>query len=370
MNYAAQQWATDLAFFSLEATKGKRVNVIAPCGYSALENAKTLRWPQFEEYFRETIPMAIPLYDAAIYHSSMYKDYEFATLHGFSNSIVIPNGVDEDEFGASSKIDFRSKYGVRTAYVGLCVGNYYQNKGQDRVIDAVRQMGRKDFTMVFIGREGGLLPELRSRATGLNVKFLLDIPRADTIAAFHGADICLFGSQIEASPLVIIEAKASRTPFVSTDCGNVREWKGGIVCSPVEMASYANRLLDDAALRRRLAEEGYREWKEKLTWNGVVDRYEELYLSLHNKKKGLEAVPATFAENAVSRPGNKADETLLRKRLSANFRDVDALIGLAEIEMGRENRRKARNYVIGVMALQPENEAARVIWSRLMEGGD
>jgi glycosyltransferase involved in cell wall biosynthesis len=120
--------------------------------------------------------------------------------------------------------------------------------------------------MVFIGKEGALLDKLKALASGLKVLFLVNIPREDTVAAYHSADIFIFGSYIEASPLVIIEAKASKTPFVTTDCGNVREWKGGIVCNADDMSVNVNKILNDKSLRKGLAEEGLRNG-----WNIYMD---------------------------------------------------------------------------------------------------
>jgi glycosyltransferase involved in cell wall biosynthesis len=294
-NYAAQQWATDLAFKVLPQLKNKRVNVIAPCGYSALSDSRTICRSRFKDYYNLVIPTYLPQYDAAVYHSSQYQDFQYASNHGFANSVIIPNGSDELEFSRKPNVDFRRKYNITTKHMGLCVANFYEKaKRHDRVVEAVRKMNRPDFTMVFIGRDGEYLPKIKERAAGLNIRFLINIPREDTVAAFQCADVFLFGSETEASPLVIIEAKASRTPFVSTDCGNVREWKGGIVCTPGEMASNVNKILDDKALHDKLAEEGWREWKEKLTWESVVDKYEELYLRLCSKKAG-KSVPAAIA---------------------------------------------------------------------------
>jgi glycosyltransferase involved in cell wall biosynthesis/ADP-heptose:LPS heptosyltransferase len=360
MNYAAQQWATDLAFNILDEIKDKRVNVIAPCGYSALRDPQTLRWPQYETYFSQTIPLTIPLYDAAIYHSALYKDYEFGRLHGFKNSTVIPNGVDEEEFLREPETDFRAKYNITTPYIGLCVANFYSSKGHDRILHALRQMKRNDLTMVFIGKDGDQVALLKAQAADLKVRFLINIPREDTVAAFHAADIFLFGSYIEASPLVIIEAKASGTPFVSTDCGNVREWKGGIVCGPEEIAKNANRILDDEAFRRQLAEEGFREWKEKLTWEAVVDQYEDLYLRLHSAKKGNTPRP-------VSSPAKNLEneEQQLMELLQKDFRNVSALIRLAEIALSRLDRKKARHYLIAAMALEPDNRKVKTLWPQV-----
>ena len=284
MNYAAQQWATDLAFDTLASTGNRRINIIAPCGYSALSDSKTLQDPQFADYFNKVIPTYLPKYDAAVYHSGRYQDYEFAQNHGFNNSVIIPNGVCEEEFSQPPKVAFRQKYNITTRYMGLCVANFYKGKGQDKIIECVRQMNRPDFTIVFIGKEGDEIGNLYKLASGLNVRFCVGIEREDTLAAYHEADIFLFGSEKECSPLVIVEAKASRTPFVSTDCGNVREWKGGVVCAPEKMAVYANRILDEEVIRRSFAEDGWKEWKEKLTWESVIDRYEQLYSRLYFKK--------------------------------------------------------------------------------------
>lgn len=282
MNYAAQQWATDLTF-SVMGRLLDRKKILAPCGYSALSNATTIRWPAFKEYFNFVLPSVLPHYNACIYHSGLYQDYQYAKNLGLKNDIVIPNGVFEEEFSGESEIDFRDVYNVKTKFMGLCVANYLQDKGQERVLDCVRKMNRDDFTMVFIGKEGDQLDNLKKRAEGLNVKFCVNIERAHTLAAYFAADIFLFGSHIEASPLVIIEAKASRTPFVSVDCGNVKEWKGGIVCDPDEMADNVFMLLADDIKRQQLADEGWQEWKDRLTWKAVVDKYEELYLRVFDE---------------------------------------------------------------------------------------
>ena len=140
--------------------------------------------------------------------------------------------------------------------------------------------------MVFIGKEGNTLDDLKEQAAGLNIKFLTDIPREDTVAAYHEADIFLFASSVEASPLVILEAKASKTPFVSTDCGNVKEWEGGIVCGANEISTNANKILDNEKLRKRLAADGYKEWEEKHTWGAIIEKYENLFVNMFSRKSG------------------------------------------------------------------------------------
>ncbi|MHB8931595.1 MAG: glycosyltransferase family 4 protein [Melioribacteraceae bacterium] len=170
----------------------------------------------------------------------------------------------------------------------MCVANYYEGKGQERIVDVVKKMNRPDFEMIFIGKEGKTLKQLQQLAEGLNVKFLTNISREDTLAAYHEADLFLFASHFEVFPLVILEAKASKTPFVSVDCGNVKELKGGIVSEVNDLAFNVSKLLDDEKLRMRMAVEGFNEWKNNYTWDAIINKYENLFMMLsQSKQKGL-----------------------------------------------------------------------------------
>jgi glycosyltransferase involved in cell wall biosynthesis len=52
---------------------------------------------------------------------------------------------------------------------------------------------------------------------------ITSLSRIETLAAYHQADLFLFPSNIECSPLVLFESIASKTPFLTTDVGNAKE---------------------------------------------------------------------------------------------------------------------------------------------------
>ena len=107
MNYAAQTWHTDLTFRNLPTIRAKVV--LAACGYSGLVGWRKLL---YYRYFRK-LPKYLKQYNAVIYHSSKYHDYEFGKRHGITNYKVIPNGIDSNEF-TGTNIDFRKVYGITT----------------------------------------------------------------------------------------------------------------------------------------------------------------------------------------------------------------------------------------------------------------
>jgi L-malate glycosyltransferase len=125
---------------------------------------------------------------------------------------------------------------------------------------------------------------------------LLDPPRRDVVSAYHSADLFLFGSNIECSPIVLFEAAASGTPFVSTACGNAAEiaqWtaageivptdrtpEGLVRTSAAAMAKVIEELMTDKPRMQRLRDAGIENWKQGFTWEKITLRYEELYLRL------------------------------------------------------------------------------------------
>jgi glycosyltransferase involved in cell wall biosynthesis len=122
---------------------------------------------------------------------------------------------------------------------------------------------------------------------------LLDPPRKDVVAAYCAADLFVFGSKIECSPIVLFEAAASRTPFLSSACGNaaeIAEWTGSgrvlAETTPETMARGIEDLLLDKAQLQAMAEAGFRACRDKFTWQGIAKQYEEIYHRLINCRRG------------------------------------------------------------------------------------
>ena len=307
MNYAAQQWTTDLALPLLERIHARKV--LVPCGYSGLY------LPEYADYF-ENMRSWLKRYDACVYMSDVYRDIEFARECGADNDVLIPNGAGEDEFGKVSDIDIRRKLGIPSDHLLILhVGSHTGTKGHRDAIRIFKRSGIERATLLIVANESASVCGLRcmlssmmnsldptSRSMDKKV-VVTTLKRDETVAAYHTADLFLFPSTIECSPLVLFEAAASRTPFLTTDVGNAEEiiqWTRGGELLPTQKldngyvradvdasASILQRLFSDRKKRDELASSGFGAWQAKFTWEVIVKQYESLYIKLMNKEPGI-----------------------------------------------------------------------------------
>jgi L-malate glycosyltransferase len=277
-NYAAQTWTTD-ACAQLLATSTPFVHVFAPCGFSALNN------PQYANYF-ERMRELLPRYDALVFHSTIYQDWEFALQTRATKMHVIRNGADE----ASPR--------TSASQIPLCVtiGSHVRSKGHrdfNRAINFITKTRQVRGAMVAPSRVGleffrgcqARCSLAAARSGGLIE--LRDGRESHVVESALGeADLFLFPSSIECAPLVILEAMAAGVPWISYDVGNVRELPGGMVVGGYdELVATAVALLDDPSARGRLGTEGRAGWKANHQWGGIIESYEQLFVAAREAER-------------------------------------------------------------------------------------
>jgi glycosyltransferase involved in cell wall biosynthesis len=293
MNYAAQQWATDLVLPLLEHLPC--VKVLNPCGFSSLYE------PLYAQYFQE-MPKFLSQYDHLLFCGSNYRDVSFSRAQGIENISIIPNGASEAEFDRERDPSFRKRHGIGSDdLLFLTVGNLVESKGH---LDVANAFLAADFegrpaTLMLNGNECRYA-EQRSAFSGMRQKvagyyrtvrhihnaggsgaacahvfhgiankmgmrmgayaaarktfredmrgvidkihrqgsrkrvLMTDLPRPELVQAYMNTDLFVFASHIECSPLVLFESAAAGTPFLSVPVGNAEEiacWTGaGVIC--------------------------------------------------------------------------------------------------------------------------------------------
>jgi glycosyltransferase involved in cell wall biosynthesis len=299
MCYALQQWTADLALLAAPELRYRRV--MATCGLSGLH------MPAFESYFRY-LHFHLRCFDRLVFHSGRYRDAEYAARHGLANTVVIANGVRGEEFATAPPPGFRARHGIpEDSFLVLMVGNYTGGKGQESAIEIVERAGIGPTTVLLVGKNlvdtrsveevlAGPIGSLAARSGGAKSVMCRQLPRSEVVEAFFAADLFLFPSIIECSPLVLFEAAAAGTPFISTDVGNSREiaeWTGaGLIAAGrthetgvtfvdvADAARLVEQMHHDVDRRGRMGAGGRRIVLERFTWDRIVDQYEALYREL------------------------------------------------------------------------------------------
>lgn len=298
--FAAQQWATNLALPILSQIKAKKVSV--PTGYSGLY------WPEFKDYF-EDMKTRIHGYDMNVYLSNDYRDINFARENNVKHITLIPNGAAADEFLPASKINVRQELGIPdNDFLILLVGSYTGWKGHKEAIELFLRSKIKHGTLLMIGnnyqyfkRQYVKYPKLAwltfvNKLFGRKKVVFNFFSREFTVAAYKQADLFLFPSNVECSPIVLFECAASKLPFLATDVGNsveIAEWtKGGEIMPTTkdeggfshvnidEGVARLNELYNNSAKRKQMAENAFEIWKQKYSWEVITKQYEALYLDL------------------------------------------------------------------------------------------
>jgi glycosyltransferase involved in cell wall biosynthesis len=335
--YAAQQWTFD-ALWEVLADLPMR-KVVVPCGYSGLLN------PAYQRYF-EKLPAILEQFDAIVYHAKNYRDYEFGQRNGLEDrAVVIPNGADDQEFSVEPDLNFRHRMGIpENALMLLTVGSLNGAKGHLEITQAFEQLDLQGRSAVLL-LNGNQMPRqpggstvgeriskivsyirtnspIRIAKTAARVLLsvmgfrfgyfaylercvgringrqdrkviLCDLERRDLVQAYLAADMFVFASNIEYSPLVLYEACAAGLPFLSVSAGNAAEiaaWTGGgetiavapdndgmVKVSPTEFAAAIGRLLADQSRRLALGESGRKAWQTRFNWEVLSREYLQLF---------------------------------------------------------------------------------------------
>lgn len=301
--FAAQQWATNLALPILNKIKAKKVSV--PTGYSGLY------WPEFKTYF-EDMKSYIHGYDMNVYLSDDYRDINFARENGVNKLMIIPNGAAEDEFLKEDKINVRKELNLKQdTFLLLHVGSYTGWKGHEELIEIFRKSKLKNAALIMIGNNYEQffksMPKYIKRLinwylikfSSSKKIFFNHFSRDFTVAAYKQANIFIFPSNIECSPIVLFESAAAKLPFLATDVGNsieIKQWtKGGKILPTYkdsngfshvkikEAIKMLNDFYENENERKTMAEESHNIWKEKYSWEKITLEYEKLYKNLISK---------------------------------------------------------------------------------------
>jgi glycosyltransferase involved in cell wall biosynthesis len=213
--------------------------------------------------------------------SKEYKTLINKKYNILENIMIIPNGVGE-EF-------FINKENVSSKHTNLLfVGRLSVQKNIPKLIDSVSLIKSK--VVLHIIGDGEKKKEIEKLISDKKLKNVILHGKKtgkDLINFYKNADIFILTSDIEAMPLVLLEAIASGTPIVTSDVIGIREFvkKTGILVNPPtpeNFASAIDELIEDKKLINILSQRGRKKAKN-YDWNKIVEKFEVVYREVLNE---------------------------------------------------------------------------------------
>ena len=193
-------------------------------------------------------------------------------------------GVDSNLFRPEIKNNVRP--------ILLCVGRLVNAKGQGVLVDAAKILTARniDFEIHFVG-DGPDRKALENFVAlnnlGDQVKFIGKVNHDQVQVLQREADIFVLPSFAEGIPIVLMEAMASGTPCVTTHITGIPELfthnKDGLLVRPgnaTMLADALQSLIEDNALRQKIAEEALNTVREKWCIHKSNQRLARLFVEL------------------------------------------------------------------------------------------
>ena len=202
--------------------------------------------------------------------------------------LLIPNGINHEDFQESDEVDFKKKYGLINCPFILFVGGLGYIKGPDMLLRAFCNIKDEfqDYHLVFVGPDKRMLSKLRDIVAEFGmeqkVHFLGYLGGIDKIMAYYASELLAIPSRHEAMSIVVLEAGITGTPVLITEqCGfsEVADVGGGRVV-PASVEGLRNGLIEILSNPVKLKSMGANLKNfiyANFTWNIIVDRYLELY---------------------------------------------------------------------------------------------
>jgi glycosyltransferase involved in cell wall biosynthesis len=205
---------------------------------------------------------------------------------------VVYNGIDPAPYTLQAQGALRSELGLDsdTKLVGM-IANVRQSKGYDVFVRACANLCERLPGVVFVAvghEEESLARPIRKLVEDLNLtdRFLFLGFRSDIAKILGELDVFVLSSTSEGMPLAILEAMASRKAIVTTRCGGIPEMvesgQTGMLVPPSDDGALAEAItgvLSDEAQSQRLGANAQARFLERFTLDGMIERYERLYLS-------------------------------------------------------------------------------------------
>ena len=202
---------------------------------------------------------------------------------------IIPNGLDVHRY------PFRRRSPASPRLIWLRA--FHQIYRPLMAVEVMAQLvnAKRDVHLTMVGPDkDGSMTEVRQRARGLGIEDRIHItggiPKEQVSEVLAGADIFLNTSDVDNTPVSLIEAAAAGLCIVSTNVGGIphllEHRSQALLVSPNDpdaMALAIGEVLDNSALAATISQ-GARSMAESLDWQPITSQWEARFLQIASER--------------------------------------------------------------------------------------
>lgn len=279
--YALQTWGSDIILENTDIARDGTKLVLIPCGLSALSSlARRIYYRGYLKRLRRNLQR----FDHYVFHTKLGNDYRFLSDVAGDRCTIVPNFFPHDilTWSRSAADQLLHDHGLgfltQQPFV-LNVSNHYQIKGHTALIHTFLKSFPNNWRLVIAGCEPhsgrSCYARCRQQSGRSNrITLLQGSDRNLVLSLYHTASLFFLTSQIEYSPLVLLEAQALGVPFLSFPVGNAQELAGGIVVRPRDVtAPFITNLLRNPSTLNDLGARGKVQSLAEHTESHVQEQY-------------------------------------------------------------------------------------------------
>ena len=209
--------------------------------------------------------------------------------------MVLPNGVDPDEFSSLQRGAGRNAFAGQDQRMVFFIGRLVREKGVHVLLEAAKMLIGQGYTIkLVIAGTGPYEEELKFMAASMgiwsHVYFTGRVSDKVRNNLYRWADAAVCPSLYEPFGIVALEAMAAGSGLVASDTGGLSEvitdGTNGLKVRPGDagaLAAAISRLITDKTLRERIRRGGQETVRQRYLWSGIARATAELYEDVHRE---------------------------------------------------------------------------------------
>ncbi|NOR23260.1 MAG: glycosyltransferase, partial [Desulforhopalus sp.] len=239
-------------------------------------------------YLRPFLYFALRSADAITTNNPRLVDSNKLNLSENKVHLIYAAGVDTNTFHPSNKDrSLITEHGLQLDQLTiLCVANYIERKGQDRLIKALTELPGVQAVLIGAGQERDALEDLvKQHGLSDRIKILGAIKRELLPPWFRACDLFVLPSRYEAMGVVLLEALASGLPVVAARVGGIpniiEHGRTGLLFeNHDELVNSMRKIIHNEGLRKKLAAQGLVEVERRFSLSKQVEHMANVYHSV------------------------------------------------------------------------------------------